>query len=146
MTQHTTVNKAGMRLIQLAEGLSLVAYKCPAGIWTRGYGHTGTDVKAGLMISEAHAEELLLDDVQEAKDAVNRLARVSLTHNQFSALVSFVYNVGEGAFRSSTLLRKLNAGDYLGAAEQLLRWNKAGGVVLGGLTARRKAEKALFES
>ncbi len=97
------------------------------------------------MITEAHAAELLKDDVAEAKDAVNRLVTVRITANQFSALVCFVYNVGVGNFEHSTMLRLLNQGQYMAAAEQFMRWSKAGGVELPGLLARRRAEKALFE-
>jgi lysozyme len=98
------------------------------------------------MITEDDAQELLKDDIQEAKDAVNRLVRARITHSQFSALVCFVYNVGQGNFEASTMLRLINRGEMAAAAAQFLRWTKAGGVDLPGLVARRKAEKALFEA
>ncbi len=145
MKQHDSINEAGLRILELCEGLRLKAYQCPAGKWTIGYGHTGPDVLPDSMITEKHAEELLVDDVAEAKDAVNRLVKVRISHNQFSALVCFVYNVGEGNFKASTLLRMLNLGQYKAAADQFMRWTKAGGKELPGLVSRRRAEKALFE-
>jgi len=87
----------------------------------------------------------LAEDVREAEDAINDLCKVSLTQNQFDALVSFVFNVGVGAFKSSTLLRKLNAGDYDGAAGQFPRWNKDNGREIAGLTKRRHLEQSVFQ-
>lgn len=136
-----TVNKT---IVKESEGLELRAYLCPAGIWTIGWGHTGTDVYKGLVITLAEAEDLLERDLRTSEGYVNSLVKVKLTQNQFDALVSFVYNVGGGAFKDSTLLRLLNAGDYKGAADQLLRWDKAKGKVLAGLTKRRQKERELF--
>lgn len=126
------------------EGLRLEAYLDTGGVWTIGYGHTGEEVRRGLTIGLAQAETWLTEDLREAEGYVSKLVKVGLTQNQFDALVSFVYNIGGTAFGYSTLLRKLNAGDYEGAANQLLRWNKDNGKVIGGLTNRRKKERELF--
>jgi len=142
---HLKINQSGLKILELAEGLRLKAYKCPAGKWTIGYGHTGPDVRPDSFITEQDAERLLNDDLQEAIGAVNRLVRVVLTSNQFSALVCFVYNVGAGAFEKSTMRRLLNEGRYGDAANEFLRWDKVKGVQVRGLTSRRRAEKALFE-
>lgn len=130
-------------IIKDFEGLRLEAYKCPADVWTIGYGHTNK-VKQGDVITAGEADVLLALDVQEAERAVNAYVDVDINQNQFDALVSFVYNLGAGNFKLSTLLRKLNEGDYLGAANEFERWNKAGGKVLNGLVRRRKAESNLF--
>lgn len=135
---------AGIMLIKSFEGLKLVAYKCPAGIWTNGYGHTGPDVTPGQVITQAQADALLARDLERFEAGVSRLVSVQLTQNQFDALVCFSFNLGLGALQGSTLLRLLNAGDYAGAAAQFPRWNKAGGKELPGLTRRRSAEQALF--
>lgn len=154
-----TVNKTA---IKGHEGFSLVAYPDPAspkakakragkphaGLsgspWTVGWGHTGPEVVEGYTVTLAKAEEDLSSDLRTAEGYVNKLVKVKLTQNQFDALVSFVYNVGGGNFQSSTLLAKLNAGDYAGAAEQFKRWNKAKGEVLAGLVTRREEERVLF--
>ena len=130
-------------LIKSFEGLELEAYLCPADIWTIGYGHTG-DVKEGDTITKAEAEALLDKDLQTFRNGVKRLVKVPLNENQFGALVSFAYNLGLGSLQNSTLLKMLNAGDYTGAADQFLRWNKSGGKVLTGLVRRREAERAVF--
>lgn len=134
-----------LELIKTFEGLRLEAYKCPAGVWTIGYGHTKS-VRKGTKITQAEADELLLEDVAWVKNTVDSAVKVELSANQVSALYSFVYNVGAGAFRSSTLLRKLNQGDYTAATGQFKRWNKGGGKVLKGLVRRRAAEAKLFRS
>lgn len=130
--------------IKTAEGLRLTAYIDTGGVWTIGYGHTGSNVREGLTIPLSEAERLLTRDLRVAEGHVNDAVKVKLTQNQFDALVSFVYNVGGGAFRSSTLLKLLNAGDYDGAANQLPRWNKDNGKVVNGLTNRRREERELF--
>jgi lysozyme len=137
------VSTAGLEIIKFYEALRLKAYRCPAGIPTIGWGHT-RGVKMGDTCTLIQAEDWLREDCAEAENAVNSLVKVPLTHNQFDALVSFVFNIGAGAFSRSTLLRLLNSGDYSGASKQFERWNKSGGVVLNGLTARRKREKTLF--
>jgi lysozyme len=141
------VSANGVLLIKQFEGLELEAYQDIAGIWTIGYGHTES-AQPGMRISEREAEELLKKDLRPREDAVTRLVSVSLNQNEFDALVSFVYNVGVGAFQGSTARKRLNRGDRVGAAEALTWWNKAtvGGVlrVVTGLTRRRSAEAALF--
>jgi GH24 family phage-related lysozyme (muramidase) len=137
------INAKGLRLLKSFEGLRLTAYQDSVGVWTIGYGTT-SGVRPGMVITEAQAEALLRRDLNRFEQAVDDLVNVPLNDDQFSALVSFTYNVGEGALASSTLLRLLNQRDYQGAADQLLRWDKAGGSTLPGLTRRRKAERALF--
>lgn len=134
----------GLALIRQAEGLRLRAYKCPAGVWTIGFGTTA-GVKEGQVITKERAEELLRDDVKRFEDQVLRLVKVPLTQGQLDALVSFTYNLGAANLGNSTLLRLLNAGDYRGAAAQFDRWTKAGGKELPGLVKRRAAERALFK-
>lgn len=138
------ISQKGLDLIKSFEGLRLSAYKCPADVWTIGYGTTA-GVKQGQTITKERADELLREDVARFEAQVLRLVKVPLTQGQFDALTSFVYNLGAGNLGNSTLLRLLNAGDYKGAAAQFDRWNKAGGKVLAGLVRRRAAERALFE-
>jgi len=126
--------------------LRLTAYQDSVGVWTIGYGHTGSDVRPGLTITQEQASALLQQDVAGAVAAVNRLVTVTLTQNQFDALVDFTFNEGQGNLASSTLLRELNAGNTAGAAAQFLVWVYAGGVQLPGLVKRRQAEAALFQS
>jgi lysozyme len=134
----------GLALTQQCEGLRLTAYQDSVGVWTIGYGHTGSDVHPGLTILSEQATELLKNDVETAVAAVNKLVTVQLQQHQFDALVDFVFNLGSQRLAGSTLLRKLNAADYAGAAEQFLVWVRAGNQVLPGLLARRKAERAMF--
>ncbi len=131
-------------LIRAFEGLELKAYKCPAGVLTIGYGHTKT-VTAGMVITEEEAEALLREDLLWVEETINNKVTTPLTQSQYDALASFIYNVGSGAFTKSTLLRKLNTGDYVGASAEFKRWNKADGRVLKGLVRRRKAEQELFD-
>jgi len=138
-----TTNPKGIRLIKVFEGLRLSAYQDAVGVWTIGYGTT-TNVYPGMVITEARAEELLRDDLKRFESAVNQFVDAPLNADQFSALVAIAYNIGENAFASSTLLRKLNSNDYAGAAEEFLKWVYAGGRVLAGLVRRRNAERALF--
>lgn len=136
----------GIALIKEFESVQLHAYKCPAGIWTIGAGHTGPDVSPGMVITEGQADEILAGDLHKFEKAVNSAVKVPLTQNQFDALVAFTFNVGEGNLKSSTLLKLLNEGKYQEVPAQMLRWNKAGGKELAGLTRRRKAEGDLFQS
>lgn len=135
----------GIQLLKNFEGCELKAYKDIVGVWTIGYGHTAT-AKPGMVISQAEAERLLKIDLADFEQNVTNLVKVPLNQNQFDALVVFSYNVGKAALKTSTLLKKLNAGDYLGAADQFLVWNKAGGKVVSGLVRRRDAERTLFLS
>ena len=137
-------SQTGINLIKKYEGCRLKAYKCPAGLWTIGYGHT-KGVKKGQKITQKQAERYLKEDLQVYEKSVEKAVKVTLNQNQFDALISFVYNCGAAAFRNSTLLKKLNAGDYKGASAEFPRWNKSGGRVLNGLKYRRKAERALFD-
>lgn len=143
-----TTNERGINLIKAFEGCVLTAYQCPAKKWTIGYGHTGKvegkPITKGMRITEEKAAALLKEDLAIFERSVEGLVKVKLTENQFAALVSFTYNVGAGNLKKSTLLRKLNAGDYSGAAAEFTKWNKAGGVVLAGLTRRRKEEQTLY--
>jgi GH24 family phage-related lysozyme (muramidase) len=147
-TEH--INADGLTIIKHFEGLELRAYQDSVGVWTIGYGHTAAagppSVYAGQTISEAEAESILKRDLELFENGVRDLVKVSVNSNQFSALVSFSFNVGLGALADSTLLRKLNAGDYQGAADEFPRWVKAGGQTLPGLVRRRNAERALFLS
>lgn len=138
-------NAQGVQIIKSSESLRLRAYRCPAGKWTIGYGDTGPDVRPGLTITEAEAEERLARRLAfEFEPGVAQLLAVPVTGNQFSALVSFAYNTGLEALAESTLLTKLNAGDYDGAAGQFGRWVRSNGRVLTGLASRRAAERELF--
>lgn len=140
------ISKKGLDLIKHFEGLELKAYKDSVGVVTIGYGSTGPHVSMGMVITQDQAEALLKQDVSRFEKGVSDLVQVPLNQNQFDALVSFSFNLGLGNLKSSTLLRKLNSLDYSGAANEFTRWNKAGGVVLKGLTRRREAEKVLFLS
>nr|AMP48113.1 phage lysozyme [uncultured bacterium]AMP48137.1 phage lysozyme [uncultured bacterium] len=136
-------NQAGINIIKKYESLQLFAYYCPAKILTIGYGHTGADVKSGMQISEHMAEELLKSDLIKFEKAVSTHVKVALTSNEFSALVSLVFNIGETAFKNSTLLKRINAKDHQ-CAEEFDRWINAGGKPLAGLKRRRSEEKQLF--
>lgn len=148
------VSENCINLVKKFEGLHKVgadglvsSYRCPAGKWTIGYGHT-KGVRSGQKITAEKAEEFLFEDLQEHAQAVHRYVNVPLSQHQFDALVSFVFNLGAENFRKSTLLKKLNQGLYDEVPEQLMRWNKArvdGKLTsLRGLTRRRAAEGALF--
>jgi lysozyme len=134
---------AGIELIKRFEGVKLRAYRCPAGVLTIGYGSTRA-VRPGMVITQAEADARLRDDLSDAEEAVAILIDVPLNPNEHAALVSLVYNIGAGAFGSSTLRRLLNSGDRKGAADQFKRWNKANGNVLKGLVRRRDHETTLF--
>lgn len=140
-----SISPAGIALIQAHEGLRLTAYRDAGGVWTIGYGSTG-GVRRGMTITRDQAVLRLYHDLDTAESAVNSRVTVPLSQPQFDALVSLVFNIGGGAFRKSTLLQKLNAGDYAGAANEFNRWVKAKGRVLPGLVTRRAAERALFLS
>lgn len=140
----TKINAEGLKLIKDFEGLRLEAYLDAVNIPTIGYGHTGPEVKLGQKITEQEAEDLLKKDVERFEKGVHDAITVQVGENQFSAMVCFAYNVGLGNLKQSTLLKCLNKLNYRDAAEEFLRWNKAGGVVLAGLTRRRKAERDLF--
>jgi len=130
--------------IKKHEGLRLTAYMPTKNdVWTIGYGHTKT-AKRGMKITESDAESLLRGDLAWVRAALAQHVKVPLSQPQYDALASFIYNLGTPNFAKSTLLRKLNASDYVGAANELPRWNKQKGKVLRGLTKRRAEEKAMF--
>lgn len=139
------LSQNGLDLIKGFEGLRLSAYQDSAGVWTIGYGHTG-NVRPGDRITQAQAEALLQKDTAWAQQAVRDQVKVPLSQGQFDALTSFTFNLGAGALEKSTLLKKLNAGDYAGAQAEFGKWVHAGGQVLQGLVRRRAAEADLFGS
>jgi len=143
------VNQAAIDLIKEFEGFEPKAYRDPVGIWTIGYGTTemagvGIDPQLGMTITQDDAERYLQLAVQKFAAKIEDMIDVPVTDNQFGALVSLAYNIGPTALAKSTVMKRLNAGDYQGAADAFAMWNKAGGKVLAGLTRRRAAERALF--
>jgi lysozyme len=142
------IGKTGLDLIKSFEGLYLTAYLDIVGVPTIGYGCTEgvteEDVKNKRTITEQEAIDMMMGELEQFERGVNACVKVPINQNQFDALVSFSYNLGLGSLQKSTLLKLLNAGDVSGAAEQFLRWNKAGGVEVKGLTRRREAERSLF--
>lgn len=134
----------GLSLIKKFEGMELEAYKCAAGVWTIGYGHI-KDVKEGDVITKAEADEMLVHEIEEYENYVNTAVTVPLSQCQFDAIVSWVFNLGNGNLRASTMLKVINSGDHAGVPAQIKRWNKAGGKVLEGLIRRREAEALLYE-
>lgn len=145
-TAGQTTNAAGLALIKQYEGLMLEPYADAGGKLTIGYGHLVKPGEFFTRVTEQQAHDLLREDIRVAEAYVKRYVKVQLNSNQFSALVSLVYNVGPGNFQKSTLLRLLNKGQGDRAAKEFLRWNKVGTQVLPGLQRRREAEKRLFES
>ena len=142
-TDARRINTEGLELIKEFEGLRLQAYLCPAKVWTIGYGSTGAHVKPGMVITEAQADKLLRDDLARFERAVAKTCPTA-TDNQFAAMVSLAFNVGEAAFARSTLAKLHNAKAYKGAADDFPKWNKAGGKVLAGLSRRRARERDLY--
>lgn len=140
-----TISQTGIDLIKHFEGLRLEAYRDPTNVITIGYGHTKT-AQMGQVITEKGAESLLRKDIAVHSEPIERLVKVQLTQGEYDALCSFIFNLGEPAFKSSTLLRKLNSGDKVGAAKEFDKWVYAGGKVLPGLKRRRAAERTLFET
>ena len=143
------VTDQGLKLIMLAEGYSAKPYICAAGVCTIGKGTTmDADFKPVTMdhpqIDITIANKLFYRDVKIFANGVRRDVKVPLNDNQFSALVSLAYNIGQGNFRASTLLRKLNRGDYQGCADNFWQWRRANGVILSGLVKRRELERKLF--
>jgi lysozyme len=142
------ISKNGLDFIKKFEDLRLESYlPTPNDVWTIGYGTTrigGRPVVQGEKITPRQATEYFREDILKFQKAVNDLVKVELTQNQFDALVSLVYNIGIGAFSKSTLLKKLNNGDYSGASREFKRWNKQSGRVLKGLTKRRNEEAEIF--
>lgn len=137
------IGKAGLEIVKRNEGLRLKSYLCPARVWTIGYGSTGPHVSPGMTITEAQAEELLLEDLDRFEDAVAKAAPAA-TQNQFDAMVSLAFNIGIGAFLKSSVLRHHKAGDHVSAASAFGMWVKAKGKTLPGLVRRRSEEAALY--
>jgi lysozyme len=136
-------SQRGIEMIKQHEGLRLKAYLDPANVWTIGWGHTHR-VHPGQQITLEQAQAFLAIDIAVAEDCVNRNVTVALTQSQFDALVSFVFNLGCGSLRRSTLLRHLNGGSHALASKEFTRWNKAAGRVLRGLVRRREEEQMMF--
>lgn len=140
-----SIGPRGLALIRKFEGLELKAYQDIGGIWTIGYGHTGPDVTEGMVIDGRRAEALLSLDVGVFERCVRRHATVSLTQNQFDAMVALAYNIGCGRFKESTMLRRFNDGHSPeSVAEAWAWWNRVNGEVVKGLVNRRRAEIDLF--
>ena len=137
-------NEAGLEIIKRFEGFSPIAYLCPAGYSTIGYGHLIKQNEVFESITLAEAEELLIKDLRKAENSVKKLIYQPLNENQFSALVSFTFNLGSGALQSSTLRQMINRGEFEDLDKQFIRWVIAGGRKLKGLLNRRIAEAELF--
>ena len=137
------ISDAGIKAIEGYEGCRLTTYLDSVGVPTIGVGHT-LGVKLGDVITQDQADEFLRADLEDAEYAVNKYVTAVLNQGQYDSLCSFVFNLGAGALKGSTLLRMLNAGQYDAAADQFLRWNQAGGVALAGLTKRRISERMMF--
>jgi len=143
MSTSLRVNQIAIDMIKRWEGFRPLAYLCPANVWSIGYGHTKT-AREGMKVTQAEAEALLRQDLDEIVAALATAIRVPLSDQQSAAILSWAYNVGVGAAQRSTLLRKLNAGDYAAVPEELMRWVRARGKVLPGLVNRRSAEAGLW--
>lgn len=142
----TDLSKA-LSIIQSFESCALTAYRDIVGVLTIGWGHTGPDVWPNGAITQEQADQMLLDDVTRVAKEVEAMLDVDVTDNQFDALVSFAYNVGAGALSSSTLMKRLNAGQNpADVADEFLRWDYAAGKEVAGLERRRVAERELFLS
>jgi lysozyme len=135
---------AGLTLTKNFEGCRLSAYADQGGVWTIGYGHTGPGVHAGLTITQDQADIFLQSDTAGAVACVNKLVTGPIVQCQFDALVDFAFNLGCACLATSTLLRAVNAGDFVGAANEFLRWDHVGGMVVSGLLRRRQAESEMF--
>lgn len=135
----------GRAFIRAREGVKLAAYQDGGGVWTIGYGHT-RGVKQGQVINHEQADEFLDSDLRQVESCISERVTVALNQNQFDALVSFVFNVGRQAFSDSTLLKKLNEGNYRAAADQFTRWVYDNDKFVQGLYNRRVAERDLFLS
>lgn len=138
-----TTSKHGLQLITSFEGLRLTAYKCPAGVWTIGYGHT-KGVKQGMVIDQGKADDYLVEDIAPIERLLNDL-RINFRQEQFDALVSWIFNLGASAFQRSTLYICIgtNASDE-GITDQMVKWVNAAGKPLVGLKRRRIAEANMF--
>lgn len=146
-TSKHTITFEDTRLIREFEGHSLKAYPDPAtkgDPWTISYGITGAWVKPGVVITQEESDALFMKEIGHFCANLDKLLKVECTKQQYIALLSLTWNIGVGNMKSSTLMKMVNAKDFKGAAEQFLRWNKAAGKVMAGLTRRREAERAVF--
>lgn len=147
MYEQKTCNAAGIALIRRRESLSLIAYQDTAGIWTQGWGHTDGITANSAPITAEKAEEWFLHDVAIREKAIDTLVRYEIGNNQFSALVSFIYNIGVHNFERSSALTLLNAGDFDQVPDHMRLWNKDhSGKVQNGLIARREEEIVLWDT
>ncbi len=137
------VSQECIDLVKFFEGFESKAYLCPANVWTIGYGRT-KNVREGDVVNEAQAERDLFEELDEFAEQVLNTVKVDLEQNELDALTSWTYNLGVGNLQSSTLLKKLNSGDKNSVPSEMVRWNKAAGKVLAGLTRRREAEAKLW--
>lgn len=138
------LSNAGAKFIHKWEGFRAQAYRDVGGVWTIGYGHTGTDVYAGKTITREEADKLFRNDVARAENAVRKYITVPLAQHQFDALVSFTYNLGAGALQRSTLRRKINDGEYSAVPSELMKWVYVGRQRVQGLINRRTDEGKLW--
>ena len=142
------MSAAGRAIVKEFEGLRLKAYKCPAAVWTIGYGHTSAAgnpmVTPELVITKDEAEEVLARDMEQYEEGVRKYVKVDLTQGQFDALVDFAYNAGVGALQKSTLLKKVNAQKFDEVPAEFMKWTRGGGKELPGLVRRRRAEVKLW--
>ena len=139
-----TVSHKGIEFIKQHEGFNAYRYKDSAGLWTIGYGHLIKKGEAYKHITHDMAERLLKRDIKTVEKAINKLVKVKLTQSQYDAVASFVFNVGEGAFKRSTMLYHINRSNYGVAANEFVKWVNAGGQRVNGLVKRRKAERRMF--
>ena len=142
------MSAAGLATVKEFEGLRLKAYKCPAAVWTIGYGHTSAAgapiVNPDLVITKDEAEEVLARDMEQYEEGVRKYVKVDLTQGQFDALVDFAYNAGVGRLSTSTLLKKVNAEKFDEVPAEFMKWTRGGGKELPGLVRRRRAEVKLW--
>jgi len=138
------ISNEGISLIKKFEGCELDSYKDAVGVWTIGYGHT-KNVKEGMTISKEQADNMLLNELDEYCEYVEKAVDVTLKQCEFDALVAWTYNLGPTNLNKSTMLKKLNNKEYQDVPHEIKRWNKAGGKVLQGLVRRREAESLLFQ-
>lgn len=143
------ITNEGINLLHEFEGCKLEAYLCPAKVWTIGWGNTfyedGSQVKKGDVVTQERADQLFLSIANKFAESVKKALLQPISENKFNAMVSFAYNVGTGNLKKSTLLKKVNINpDDESIRDEFMKWNKAAGVVLNGLTRRRKAEADLY--
>tara|TARA_Y100000114_G_scaffold49565_1_gene45240 strand:+ start:2344 stop:2805 length:462 start_codon:yes stop_codon:yes gene_type:complete len=142
--ENMEISQEGIALIKRFEGCELKAYLCSAGVPTIGFGST-RGVSMDMEITQERAEALLIEDISDFEEEVNKCVKVPLTQNQFDALVAWTFNLGGTNLRNSTMLKVLNEGEYEKVPSEMKRWNKAAGKTLEGLIRRREAESLLFK-